>query len=303
MVERNRFVMDAFSVRIYSIVHAKIYIKLLNQILFQDYDQKFARKSMFLEELHLCSKFVENASSKSCFGKLCQLTSVQRRIKKMLLKVPFTSPAGQLLIKYSKLISKNTCASTNRRTLRSDAENTPINTGDTKLNESKLLENRFYSFSRHPLSKNNSQTTYLAFNAGEMNMCNECSIKLRRFTAANIAAINRRLKVDMEMTYRNDNRCSQYYRSLIPILGNGQKTVSVQVKRLNSEDIEAFNRRLMKDYTIQCSTVTVDIKRLKSDAVEAIQLRFKLCKRVTVKLTSIVSKHYTPNSWLRAYYR
>lgn len=292
--------------------------------MFQDYDQKFARKSLFLEELHLCSILMNKASSKS---QLCQLSYVQRGIKKTLLKVPFTSPAGQNLIKYSKVKITNNCASRNSRTLRSDAENILIFAGP-KFNDKEPLENRFYSFSRHPLSNNNIQTTYLALNAGKMSRGNDASEGIQRLMDA---------KESKLLTFINENRGSRDNSHLTVLANNAEqlklcKKVSVKLQRLTDTkiatihrrrkatkplkqinqsflSIEATSRRPLKDYTInakkikQCSRVTVDIGKLKSDAVKVHQLPLNVCKSVTLNLTPIVRKHYVPNSWLRAYYK
>lgn len=305
--------------------------------MFQEYDQKYSPKQLFLEKLHLCRKLVNSPTLKSCSSQSCQLSHVQRRVKKTLLKVPFTSPAGQVLIKYSKLITKKNCTSTYKRTLRSDAENTRIITEKTTINETKLLENRSYTFSRHPLSINIGQANYLAFNGARLNKWKLVSVKIKRLTQENITTMHRRRKETKLLTNRNENQSSKdnsqrdhftFKCKAITVKlkrltnkkiaaiqrrqtdrDNDQRMASVLVKRLNSDDIEALNRTVMKNYAKnvdllkQCSPLKINIKRLKSDDDEVIQQRSNECKRLTIKLKGIVSKQYRPNSWLKAYYR
>lgn len=216
--------------------------------------------------------------------------------------------------------------------LRSDAEKISFKTVENKFGN-KLFKNRLYNFSRHPLSKNRSMTSYLT---EKMNNC-VIKVKLERLTDEDIAAAQRRLK-DNELqnnknenrmltrssrkkllalaenmtistikrepttTHQHENRRSTRNRPCLPIMGNEKKTLRVQLKRLNSNDIKAIKKKLSLDLGItayllkNCTPVTVVLKRIKTEAV-------KVTKRVTVKLTSIVNKYYPPNSWLTPYYR
>lgn len=266
--------------------------------------EKCHRKHAFLEKLGLCSEFGQSSSPPpSSFDQLREVPDVQRLVKKTLPNVPFSSPAGQQLLKYTDFRSSKSYVTGRQQRLESFCRSTTPSSSILKglkrkkrkyftlkarIPDISKMDGRNYAFTRHPLSRKNYQSK--TFTADMIKQCNAASVPVKRLTDIE-------LKTTKPLnTIKNLlKRCTPVSVSLIKLTSASIQSIKCRLGRppRRKSTYKSFNmideklkptqprktfkpikpRKKFEDISKRCTPVSVNLIKLTSHAIQAIKSR------------------------------